>query len=167
MSLTPEQIDKRVSEFTEVCRREGVKLTYQRLVIFKEIARTEEHPDAETVYKRVRKKLPTISFDTVYRATSTLEKLGVISRLHINSDRMRLDANTRPHHHFVCKKCGLIRDVYIAGLEDFKIPDDISGCDQVQSLHIELKGICCDCVCQQNESDKCYKSKAINGAHAY
>ena len=120
MSLTPEEIDRRVSEFTEACRREGIKLTYQRLVIFKEIAGTEEHPDAETVYRRVRRKLPTISFDTVYRATSTLEKLNVISRLHIQSDRMRLDANTRPHQHFICRKCGMVRDVYISGLEHFK-----------------------------------------------
>ncbi len=145
MTLTPVEIDRRVSEFMETCKREGVKVTYQRLVIFKEIASSEEHPDAETIYKRVRRKLPTISFDTVYRATSTLERLGVISRLHIQSDRMRLDANTKPHHHFVCTNCGLVRDVYISGLENFKIPHELDTCDKVHSLYIELQGICCDC----------------------
>ncbi len=155
MSLTPEEIDRRVSEFTEACRREGIKLTYQRLVIFKEIAGTEEHPDAETVYRRVRRKLPTISFDTVYRATSTLEKLNVISRLHIQSDRMRLDANTRPHQHFICRKCGMVRDVYISGLEHFKIPEEIEGCANVQSIAIQLQGVCCKCSSSDRKSNEC------------
>lgn len=155
MSLISEEIDKRVSEFMEVCRREGVKITYQRLVIFKEIAGSKEHPDAETIYKRVRRKLPTISFDTVYRATSTLEKLKVISRLHIQSDRMRLDANTEPHQHFVCRRCGLVRDVYINALEDLQIPDELKDCGQVQSMHLELQGVCCDCLCAGSQSAKC------------
>lgn len=151
MNFTSEEIDKRVSEFMEACRSEGVKITYQRLVIFKEIAGSKEHPDAETIYRRVRRKLPTISFDTVYRATSTLEKLKVISRLHIQSDRMRLDANTEPHQHFVCTQCGLVRDVYINSLEDLQIADEVKGYGEVQSLHVELQGVCCDCLCSASQ----------------
>lgn len=155
MNITSEDIDRRVSEFMEVCRREGVKITYQRLVIFKEIAASKEHPDAETIYKRVRLKLPTISFDTVYRATSTLEKLKVISRLHIQSERMRLDANTEPHQHFVCRRCGLVRDVYIKTLEDLPAPDDLKDCGEVQSIHVEFHGVCRRCLCAGRQSAKC------------
>ena len=147
MNRTSEEIDKRVSEFMEACRREGMKITYQRLVIFKEIAASREHPDAETIYRRVRRKLPTVSFDTVYRATATLEKLKVISRLHIQSDRMRLDANTEPHQHFVCRRCGMVRDVYMNSLEHLPMSDEIREIGEVEALHVELQGICNDCLC--------------------
>jgi Fur family peroxide stress response transcriptional regulator len=162
MSLTNEELDQRVSDFMEVCRREGVKITYQRLEIYKEIDRSEDHPDAETIYRKVRRKLPTISFDTVYRTTSTLEKLNVISRLHIQSDRMRLDANIQPHHHFVCKKCGLVRDVYISGIDSLKIPDELSNCATIQSVHVELQGTCGDCKGRDEKNTECAVQKLVD-----
>lgn len=58
------QVDERVAHFMEVCRRYGIRVTHQRTEILRELAGTEEHPDAEAVYNSVRKRIPSISLDT-------------------------------------------------------------------------------------------------------
>jgi len=86
----------------DVCRRSGHKVTHQRLEIFREVAATDEHPDVETIHERVRRRLPTVSIDTVYRTLRLLVDLGLASTVLTDQERMRYDANTNPHHHFVC-----------------------------------------------------------------
>ena len=34
------------------CRKAGLKATHQRMEIYRELAQTEDHPDAETIFKR-------------------------------------------------------------------------------------------------------------------
>ena len=41
-----------MSEFAEACRKAGLKLTHQRLEIYKEIAAATDHPSAEDLYRR-------------------------------------------------------------------------------------------------------------------
>lgn len=145
MALPRDEIDRRMAEFMAVCRREGIKLTYQRMEIFRETASTEEHPDAETIYHRIRERLPTVSLDTVYRTMYLLEKLNLISRVNILCERTRFDANTSPHHHFVCSKCGRLKDFYSTGLDDFQIPTEVQSWGVVKSVHLELRGVCSAC----------------------
>ena len=64
---------RRVAEFVAACRRQGVKATHQRTEILRELAGTEEHPDAETIHERVRQRIPALSLDTVYRTLKLLE----------------------------------------------------------------------------------------------
>ena len=67
MEINSQEVEQRVSGFKEACRKAGVKLTHQRLEIFREMAQTVDHPDAESVYNSVRERVPTVSMDTVYR----------------------------------------------------------------------------------------------------
>ena len=126
-------------------RKAGLKLTHQRLEIIKEISRTKEHPDVETIYKRVSRRVPTVSLDTVYRTLTLLEKEKLISRVEVLSDRVRYDPDTDRHHHFICNKCGIIHDVYNQTLYDLAFSEyDLKlGC--VQSIHVLLRGLCAEC----------------------
>lgn len=145
MALTQQEIDGRMAAFVDACRREGVKVTYQRMEIFREVAGTDEHPDADRVYRGVRARIPTVSLDTVYRALSLLERLGVVSRVHVFSDRARFDANTLRHHHFVCHRCGLIRDFSAPEVDRLHIPDEVSELGRIDSVHLEVRGVCGTC----------------------
>jgi Fur family transcriptional regulator, peroxide stress response regulator len=145
MALTRREIERRMDAFLQACKREGVKVTHQRMEIFREVAGTEEHPDAETVYNRVRRRIPTVSLDTVYRALAFMEKVKLISRVHVLSERSRFDANTRPHHHFVCSKCGLIRDFQDPEIERLHVPDEVRSWGSVDSIHVEIEGTCAKC----------------------
>ena len=66
-----------MQHFEQVCRGAGVKLTHQRMEVFREVALSGDHPDAETIYRRVRARIPTVSLDTVYRALWLLAELGL------------------------------------------------------------------------------------------
>ncbi len=146
MGLTPQEIDQRLEACLEVSRREGMKVTHQRLEIFREVASTEEHPGAETIFTRVRTRIPTISLDTVYRTLSWLERIKLVSRIPVLSERARFDANMKPHHHFVCAKCGLIRDFYSSEADHLPVPEEVASWGRVDSVHVELEGVCTDCL---------------------
>lgn len=153
MSVTQVEIDRRMAAFEVACRKADIKLTHQRFEVFAEVARTEEHPDAETVFERVRKRIPTISLDTVYRTLSTLEKLHVISRVYVFCDRARFDANTHPHHHFVCAQCGLVRDFSFPEADNLAIPREVQSWGEVKSLRVELRSICYRCADREIKTD--------------
>lgn len=145
--MTPlqKQIEQRVGDFAAACRRQGIKATHQRLEILRELAATGEHPDAETIFRRVRKRLPSISLDTVYRTLRMLEEKSVIARVPSMKDRARFDANLDRHHHFVCAVCGRIDDFYSAALDGFVPPRAVADLGTVETVHVELRGRCRKC----------------------
>lgn len=142
-------IAQRMDQFMESLRRAGVKLTHQRIEIFREVLQTSEHPDAETIYYGVRKRIPTISLDTVYRTLMLLIDLGLITNLHPPHERMRFDANTNTHHHFVCTKCGMIRDFSNPNFDMLSPPEAVHAFGLPQCAHVEFRGLCWTCA-QQN-----------------
>jgi Fur family peroxide stress response transcriptional regulator len=130
----------------ELCRREGLKATHQRREILREVVRTDEHPDAETVYRRVRRRLPTVSPDTVYRTLALLEEHGLLSRLELFTARARYDANVAPHHHLICTECGRVQDFSDAALDALVPPKTAGGWGEVRSSHVQLRGVCAHCL---------------------
>jgi Fur family peroxide stress response transcriptional regulator len=131
--------------FKSQLRNSGVKLTHQRMEIFREVAMSEEHPDAEKIYRRVRKRLPSISLDTVYRTLWSLLDLGLITTLGLPRKTVRFDANMKLHHHFVCTKCGMTRDFYSKKLDRLKILGSEEILATVQRTQVEVSGICMKC----------------------
>ena len=81
MKVDTREVEERMAHFESVCRRQEIKLTHQRIEVFREIAQTGDHPDAEQVFKRVRERLPTVSLDTVYRTLWLLNDLGLVTTL--------------------------------------------------------------------------------------
>ena len=145
MTVGKEESERRMKRFAEVCRREGMKITHQRLVIFRVLAATDEHPDVETIYQAVREQMPTISLDTVYRTLWTFRDLGLIGALGPSRERVRFDANTAPHHHFVCTKCGAALDFYSPEFDNLRVPDEVRAFGKALTTQVEIQGICLRC----------------------
>ena len=91
---------RRLRHLEVVAREAGLKITHQRLEIFRELAGTEEHPDAETIFRAVQLRMPTVSLDTVYRTLWMLHDLGLVKTLGPQRHGVRFDANLDRHHHF-------------------------------------------------------------------
>jgi Fur family peroxide stress response transcriptional regulator len=144
--MQKEALEKKLKMFEGVCRDKGIRLTHQRLELYREIALDTSHPSAEDIYVRIRSKLPTISLDTVYRTLSTFESFGVIGRLEILDDRARFDSNPRPHCHMVCVECKNIWDFTWPEFEETELPHQTGGWGHIKSRHIEIRGICEDCL---------------------
>jgi Fur family peroxide stress response transcriptional regulator len=137
--------ERRIALFVAALRQSGLRLTHQRLEVAREIAWSNTHPEVEAIYHGVRERVPTISLDTVYRTLRALERLGLIRRLDALGGPVRYDAILEPHHHFICTRCGLIRDVDGTSFEGLDAPESAAELGRVESITVQLRGLCKSC----------------------
>jgi len=142
-TVSPSKVEQRLEHLRLACRNTGMRMTHQRMEIFREVAQTNEHPDAETIFRRVREKMPTVSHDTVYRTLASLEEMGLVRRVETIAGRARYDANPDRHHHFICSQCGSISDIYLK--KEPSLPEGIEKLGCAETLHIQVRGVCHDC----------------------
>jgi Fur family peroxide stress response transcriptional regulator len=148
------QAERRLDHFKAGAREAGVKLTHQRLEIFREIASSIEHPDAETVLRAVQQRVPTVSLDTVYRTLWMLRDLGLVTTLGARRENVRFDANLERHHHYVCVRCGLVRDFGSAALNALRVPAGVKEFGSVIGAHVEVRGLCARCAQERSEEPR-------------
>jgi Fur family peroxide stress response transcriptional regulator len=158
MKVEQDKVEYRLRRFEKTAKTVGIKMTHQRLEIFREIASSMEHPDAETVFRTVQKRIPTVSLDTVYRTLWMLHDLGLITTLNPRHESVRFDAKLERHHHYICARCGLVRDFEGAELIALRIPEAAKRFGSVVTTHIEARGICKGCA-----KGKAKGSKATTG----
>lgn len=139
------ELERRLQRFRDAARQAGVRLTHQRLEVFREVAASLEHPAVEVVFRAVKARVPTVSLDTVYRTLWTLEDLGLITTLGPRRGAVRFDANLRPHHHFTCTRCGLTRDFESPAFDALRPPAAARPLGDVQRVRVELSGLCPAC----------------------
>ena len=139
------RVERRLKELESACRKAGARVTHQRREVLRAVVETDEHPDAQGVLQRVRERMPTISFDTVYRTLSFLEEHELIRRVHTAEGRARFDGNHRPHHHFICTNCRRITDFESAELDEMELPEGASRLGAASARQLQVFGICRDC----------------------
>ena len=152
MTVRTDEEARRVEQLSLGLRDSGLRLTHQRLEIVRVIAADRTHPDVETVYEAVRKRVPTISLDTVYRTLATLTDRGLITRVQFMPGPARYDANQAWHHHFVCTRCGLVRDVEDRDLDAIRATAEVTRIGRTESVTVQFRGVCA--ACQSEEGDK-------------
>ncbi len=141
-----ENVDQMLEILKDRLRESGVKATHQRMEIFKEVLKSHDHPSAENIYKNIRKRLPTVSLDTVYRTLWLLVDMDILQALGNSRERTRFDANFDKHHHFTCKVCGEVYDFMNDHLNCLNIPSDLPEIGNVERITIEVRGICNNCI---------------------
>ena len=118
------------------------------------MASSLEHPDAESVFRAVRKRMPTVSIDTVYRTLWMLNDLGLVTTLGPRRESVRFDANLDHHHHYVCVRCGLARDFESAELDALGVPDAVRALGRVVETQVEVRGVCSRCAATEDKTVK-------------
>jgi Fur family transcriptional regulator, peroxide stress response regulator len=99
----------------------------------------------------VRARLPTVSLDTVYRALWLLGDLGLVTSLGPRREGMRFDANLDRHHHYLCERCGLVRDFQSAAFSALRVPESVRALGSVKGVHVEVRGLCGRCTAAATE----------------
>lgn len=85
--------------------------TKQRKVILDELKDMKTHPTANIIFKMVKKKIPSVSFSTVYRNLNLLRDEGNIVELACGKYSCCYDGDITNHYHFFCIKCNKIFDL--------------------------------------------------------
>lgn len=135
--------------FTANCRGVGLKVTPQRMAVYKALVETVEHPSAEMVFRKVRKTFPSISLDTVNRTLLTLSNMGVAFVIEGSGDAKRFDANLKIHQHFRCVKCRKIIDFHHEPFDQIEVPSNLNTQFTVLRKTVYMEGLCDKC------KDKC------------
>ena len=122
-----------------------LKYSRQRESIKACLMTRHDHPTADALYTLNREEYPNISLGTVYRNLNLLVELGEIKKLTCGDGADRFDADTSPHYHFVCKKCGKVYDLPMEHLGDINqmAQEHVDG--TVDSHTIYFYGTCKDC----------------------
>ncbi|MBN1645460.1 transcriptional repressor [Candidatus Woesearchaeota archaeon] len=118
--------------------------TVQRMKILEYLKEAKNHASAEQVYKEVSKEIPTITLATVYRNLNHLAENGQITRFRA-SNGYRFEATVKNHQHFICKKCGEIKDLFQDKLTEHALNNVKPEGDNVEYVNIMFYGTCKKC----------------------
>jgi len=140
------ELDKKTMQFTSKCREAGLKVTPQRIAIYRELLQTDEHPSAEMLYEKVKKTFPSISLDTVNRTLLTFNEIGVAFTVEGSGGARRYDGGLHEHQHFRCVKCKKIIDFHHKPFDNIKLPPQICQQFKVLRKSVYLEGLCNLCV---------------------
>lgn len=134
-----------MNDIISVFREKKLKLTPQRIAIYKYLNSTKLHPSAEIIYKALQDQYPTMSLATVYKGLKTLVQVNLIQELNVGEGKFRYDGNTLPHPHIQCLSCGKVDD--IEGINFIQLNDKIKHLTsyEVISNQVYFYGICSKC----------------------
>jgi Fur family transcriptional regulator, peroxide stress response regulator len=134
-----------MDNITNIFREKKLKLTPQRIAVYKYLQSTKEHPSAETIYKALQPSYPTMSLATVYKALKTLVEVNLVQEINVGEGNFRYDGNVCPHSHVQCVHCGKVDD--IEGVCFTDLNDKIKNYTNYEILtnQIYFYGLCPDC----------------------
>ena len=140
-----------LDDFIHRCRERNLKVTPQRLAIYEEVISEKSHPSADSIFQKVREKMPYLSFNTVNQNLITFSDYGIIDVVEGYGNPRRYDPDTHPHHHFWCVACNSISDVYDVDL-DIALPESmIQSSRIVYKTKVVFEGLCEVCQSENEE----------------
>ncbi|ALC15815.1 Fe2+/Zn2+ uptake regulation protein [Desulfuromonas soudanensis] len=151
MNRTSDTNERHLSAFETACRKLGLRLTHQRLEIYRELLDAVDHPSAEVLHQRLRKKIPTLSLDTVYRTLATFATYGLSHRVETVQSQGRFEVRQNEHHHLICSRCHRIMDFYWSGFEMLPLPEAIAPWGRVESRSVVIYGVCHVCLSRKDQ----------------
>ena len=103
-------------------KKEGLRYTQQRQLIWDELCSSEEHRDAEEIYLSLRNDGVNASRATVYRTIDVLVKNDLVRKLDIGDSPSKYENKIDSHHHdhMICLDTGDIIEFYNKELEDLQ-----------------------------------------------
>jgi len=137
-----DKLKEKMDAFQAKCRKAGLKITPQRMAVYKVLIKSKQHPSAEIVFRKVRKVIPNISLDTVNRTLLTSAEIGAASIVEDSGDVKRFDGRLETHQHFKCVKCKRIFDFHYKSFDNIAVPKNISRTFTVLKKTVYLEGIC-------------------------
>lgn len=144
-------VDSKLGDFEQLCRRNGLKITPQRIAVYKTLMDMNTHPTAEEVYRKVRGQISNISLDTVNRTLHTLSEIGAAFVVEGTGQPRRFDAGLEDHQHFLCMKCSKVVDFHYEPFDDIKLPKELKGQFKILRKTVYLEGLCGNCMDRENE----------------
>ncbi|MGQ9688671.1 MAG: Fur family transcriptional regulator [Desulfobaccales bacterium] len=131
-------------------RSRRISVTPQRLAILANLEARRDHPTAEQIYQDVRREMPTISFNTVYKTLEVFCQKGLIIKVNPLHEVARYDYHTEQHAHLICRNCRFIVDLPDEVAPVPTLSPEAQAGFQVEQYSLIYWGLCPKC--QQSEA---------------
>lgn len=134
-----------MAELAELIRSKGLAVTAQRLSILKTVEK-KSHSTADAIADEVRGELGTVSRQAIYNSLHALVEKGLLRRIQPASSPALYENRVGDnHHHLICRKCGIIKDVDCAvGYAPCLTPSEDHGFT-IDEAEVIYWGYCPDC----------------------
>jgi Fur family transcriptional regulator, peroxide stress response regulator len=134
-----------LEQLAEILKTKKLKVTPQRLAIYKVLFETTSHPTAEDIYSALRQTHPTMSLATVYKTLDALKKVDLATELNVGDDSSRYDATVKSHPHLICLSCNKVMDLETESLTHFKTKIQEETEFDIVSEKVYFYGTCKSC----------------------
>lgn len=122
-----------------------MRVTPQRLAIWRILAESRRHLTAEEIARRVQKRFPSLSLNTVYTSLERLVQEGEVNKLRSHSVSALYEIADQPHDHFYCLSCGVIIDIHEGTNRKLQLPRALRKKLSVKRAQISFHGYCEKC----------------------
>ena len=121
----------------------GLRCTPQRYAVMAFLADRATHPTAAEIFEAVNRVDPRCSRATTYNILRDLVQAGLVREVAVEGRSARFDAKGKPHHHFICDRCGNVEDV-----EWYDVPRPAAGSlgkRVLRECEVIFRGLCTKC----------------------
>jgi Fur family transcriptional regulator, peroxide stress response regulator len=133
-----------MQNISEFLKKHDIRPSYQRMRIFEYVQSKRNHPTIDMIYSSLIQEIPSLSKTTIYNTLRLFVSAGIVKPVTIEDHEIRYDADTVPHIHFKCIKCGKIEDIYLN--KDWNdLASMVPEGYVVNEEHLYLRGLCSDC----------------------
>ncbi len=137
---------QRIDDLVARLRRQGYRMTPQRMAVLHILVTSDGHPRVEQVYETVRQAFPMTSMATVYKTVALLKEMGELVEISFGEGGNRYDGNNpRPHPHLICTNCEQIIDTEIVDLDELSRRLAKKSGFRIESPRLDFFGICPEC----------------------
>ena len=128
----------------------GLRMTGQRELVVRAIAEKPGSFAAEDLVEELRPR--NVGRATVYRSLELLERMGMLSRMHLDACHGYTVCDEGHHHHLVCSSCNKVVPVDATGIEAEirRLADQLQF--RVDTHTLEFAGRCPACLVRETAS---------------
>ena len=126
-------------------RSRHISVTPQRVAVLSTLESRRDHPTAEQIYQEVRRQMPAISFNTVYKTLEVFCSKGLIIKVNPLHEVARYDIETTHHAHLICRECHFIVDLHDEVAPAPSLPEEARAGFRLERHSLIFWGLCPQC----------------------
>ena len=138
-------LEEKRSEARQRLMKCGVRPSAQRVAIMQYLLTHYTHPTIDEIYNSISPIIPTLSRTTVYNTLRMFSEVGAAQMITIDDHHVSYDGKIQPHAHFVCRRCGTIKDFQDIPEIPSKHPHRIQEGCFIDEVQVYYKGLCPEC----------------------
>jgi Fur family transcriptional regulator, ferric uptake regulator len=134
------------SDEAAALRRQGHRLTPQRLMVLEVITSSRRHLTAEEIHAAVVAQHPYVNIATIYRTVQWLQEVGLVAPIVLSGEPIHYEyIHGDVHHHLICNGCGHQREIGDDVLDALKALLRERYGFEPQLRHLGIPGVCAHC----------------------